>query len=584
MRSPNSRPHYVFLRPALPVTNGIQFSREPALAIPPVDTAPISRNDITPSTSSRRCSVTTSETTPGSLPASTPISLRESPSDSGGSWNTLTPSSTAGTVLETSPPQVEQGPLNKPAVEPTTRVWQPCHRGRGRKKKVPLPLGPKPSVIQRKGPQHGGVRSNPLTDQQRSIAHITRTIVACVNCRFKKGACRPDPIDLADPNNLRPSFVPKSCLGCQRGQELCIRWKMADASLYRKQNAPFQAFSKRWQNMDLVDIVGWASDELRIIDLTQVIVNAPYSVVVRKFVPQDGDMLEEEWSKDGRAQKHAIPPYALANMQSTALMLEGWMTSQVWCYVSGIVFHLDIFIWSTYMEAFRYAGNAQTDDERELIGVAFKLWLACRKTSNPERICGSDCLGVVPVDDTDSPWFKGVPMPPIIIAQMECIMYTKFLRPMSKSVLNRLQKMILSKKKTCWFTTYLVSFILLHSCSMVTRRDYEYARQMSMQSEYANPDSIRDHHKGAEIILTFFHAVNKGSMPFEKILNEAGRQEVAEATQLGPEQIEFVRWTAEWYKSMESYLREVRSRREVRNDLYWVAQLFETDWKAAGTS
>lgn len=39
-------------------------------------------------------------------------------------------------------------------------------------------------------------------------------------------------------------------------------------------------------------------------------------------------------------------------------------------------------------------------------------------------------------------------------------------------------------------------------------------------------------------------------MPFEKTLNEAGRQEVAEATQLGPEQIEFVRCTAEWYKSM----------------------------------
>lgn len=118
--------------------------------------------------------------------------------------------------------------------------------------------------------------------------------------------------------------------------------------------------------MDLVDIVDWASDELRIIDLTQVIVNAPYSVVVRKFVPQDGDMLEEEWSKDGRAQKHAIPPYALANMQSTALMLEGWMTSQVWCYVLGIVFHLDFFIWSTYMEAFRYAGNAQVVQPRQL--------------------------------------------------------------------------------------------------------------------------------------------------------------------------------------------------------------------------
>lgn len=111
---------------------------------------------------------------------------------------------------------------------------------------------------------------------------------------------------------------------------------------------------------------------------------------------------------------------------------------------------------------------------------ALRLWTACRNTSNPHRISGYEKLDVDPVTDHASPWYGHQPMPPIIIAQKECIVYTKILRPLSKAVLKLLHTMITANQKKYWLTIYLTIFILLHSCSMLTRRDADYARQISL--------------------------------------------------------------------------------------------------------
>ena len=71
-------------------------------------------------------------------------------------------------------------------------------------------------------------------------------------------------------------------------------------------------------------------------------------------------------------------------------------------------------------------------------------------------------------------------MPPVIMAQNECIFYTKLLRPTSREVLSKLHELIRANDKKNWLTIYLATFILLHSCSMTTRRDWEYARQISL--------------------------------------------------------------------------------------------------------
>jgi len=72
-------------------------------------------------------------------------------------------------------------------------------------------------------------------------------------------------------------------------------------------------------------------------------------------------------------------------------------------------------------------------------------------------------------------------MPPIMIAQKELVIYMEFLKPLSKTVLAELQELIYANQRKYWFTIYLTLFILLHSCSMITRRDEEYARQINLK-------------------------------------------------------------------------------------------------------
>lgn len=108
-----------------------------------------------------------------------------------------------------------------------------------------------------------------------------------------------------------------------------------------------------------------------------------------------------------------------------------------------------------------------------------RLWVACRKVSHPERLCGEDLLATPKVEDPSSPWFGCVPLPPVIIVQMQCIVYTTLLRPLAKKVRDKLSTMVLANNRKNWMAIYLTIFLLLHSCTMMTRRNEEFARQIN---------------------------------------------------------------------------------------------------------
>ncbi len=186
-----------------------------------------------------------------------------------------------------------------------------------------------------------------------------------------------------------------------------------------------------------------------------------------------------------------------------------------------------------------------------------------------------------------------------MVAQFECIHYTTFLRPWSKAVLKQLNDLVLAKKREYWLTIYYAMFVLLHSCSMITRRDEETARQYAMKTHYANPDSIRAHHSGAQTMLAHFHFINKGVIPFSLPHTKAGKQELAKAADLDDEQVDFVWRTSRMVNDpvrgrfsiprpnlsnkanmdQAATMRWVRERGMVGHDLYWVSMLYDREWK-----
>lgn len=104
-------------------------------------------------------------------------------------------------------------------------------------------------------------------------------------------------------------------------------------------------------------------------------------------------------------------------------------------------------------------------------------------TSLPEKICSKEQVGTT-VEDKSSPYYGTVPVAPVICAQFEVIMFCCLQMPLRGKVLEGLASMMRSNDRRNWFTIYLTLFILLHSCSMTTKRNQEYATQMAMRVSF----------------------------------------------------------------------------------------------------
>lgn len=189
-------------------------------------------------------------------------------------------------------------------------------------------------------------------------------------------------------------------------------------------------------------------------------------------------------------------------------------------------------------------------------------------------------------------------------AQLECIFYSRFLRPRSESVRKLLDGLFQRKTRNVWLTVYLTLFVLLHSCAMLTKRDEEYARQMGFESKYANPGAINALQKGAITLLAHFHGVVGGPAPF-RLAAEGRLGGYKKDWDFTEEQETFLKKTynrmgfmSEYLRHSgicdaadvawplmltplslsEEFLRQVRESGDFHNEWYWISQLYDEDW------
>ncbi|KAK3395142.1 hypothetical protein B0H63DRAFT_462729 [Podospora didyma] len=432
-----------------------------------------------------------------------------------------------------------------------------------------------PAEVSREGPKPRGRYTD---EAKKRKTALTRILKSCIRCRMNRGRCNPD-----ETNPCGPCLTCKGITGPTLCKMPCYRYIVTDASLYREQAAPYQGFTKRWQSMDIIDIPtnDWASPEIRTIVVSPNYVYAPFEFRVREFIPIEGDLLEEKWMTATGMQTAPIPRYALAEMHRTARDMKDYIERNTHNFINATVGSMHPLLWGTYLMAFRHIGNAKTPEECALMANTFRLWVTCRLISNPVHICGEDTLGGRPVYSAESLHNGKVPMPLFMTAQFECINFTSFLRPWSKLVLKQLNELVLAKKREYWFTIYLSMFVLLHSCAMMTKRDEEFARQFDAKTKYANPDSIRAHHTGAQTMLAHFHFINKGVVPFSLPHSPAGRQELARAANLSEEQLAFVWRTSDMVKDarLAERMRDARERNDKGDDFYWISMLYDEEWK-----
>lgn len=110
--------------------------------------------------------------------------------------------------------------------------------------------------------------------------------------------------------------------------------------------------------MNVVDIQDWASDALRTIAVTQDVRGLSYNLVVRQFVPKDGDAVVRTWlGQDGQHKTYYTTPWAIANMEDAGRDLYQFVGENVEPFINHYI-RKDDLLSTTYKMALHRSRSA----------------------------------------------------------------------------------------------------------------------------------------------------------------------------------------------------------------------------------
>ncbi|KAL2271980.1 hypothetical protein VTJ83DRAFT_1351 [Remersonia thermophila] len=422
-------------------------------------------------------------------------------------------------------------------------------------------------------------RRGPFNDPQRQAETAkTRGLKACVRCQMQKIRCQPDP--------NHPAGI---CLTCKNVSKPtlhtleCRRWRLAECTLYRKGKPRGLEFTLRWSNMTLANITDWESPDVRVIDVESTVCPVPLRLHVRKFKPLKGkDATHKTWvDKTGIRKFKPTTPYAIVNMKDAAQHMKAYIAKYFFASMECVLKGRDQWVVETYSFAQKYICRVESEEEKKLLKNFFRLWFAIRRTSTVEHIVGNDTLDMQPeTEDESFPLFGKVPLPPVMIYQLDAILTLGVLDPLRKQVLEDFQKLVQTANPNNWMTVYLITFMLLHSCSMITHENYNNARKHGLRRRYSMPNFISEHHQSANVILHHYHYRTESCNPFKQDWTQRHRTPFAN---MSPEDIMFLERTKELLAQRESIIKKNKEIKLYEHELYFVAQMFEQGWSPRDT-
>lgn len=423
-------------------------------------------------------------------------------------------------------------------------------------------------------------RRKPYEDRERQQdAGKTRGLKACVRCRMQKIRCE---IDKENPKGI--------CLTCQvlSGQKVhnlpCLRYKLTESTLYRTGKGPGLEFTFRWPVMKLKDIDAWASPEVRTIFVESDVCPVPLQLSVKKFVALPGkDSMHRSWMDHKKGVKKTIPttPYAIMDMQKAVQDMRVYVSANIFPCMDFLLKGTDKLIQDTYEFARKHMQRTDSEEERKLLGNYFRLWFAVRRTATMEHIVGEEKLDMVPeTEDPTCPLFGKIPLPPVMIQQLDMILTLGILRPLQKQVLEDFQKLVLANNPRNWMTVYLITFMSLHSCAFITNENYNNARKHGLLRRYSIPNFIQERHHSANVFLAHYHYRTESANPF---VQDWRRRHTTPFAHMSTEEIHFLEHTKLVIKEKEQIFKTNQDNELYEHELYFVAQMFEPNWQPRDT-
>ncbi|KAI0409584.1 hypothetical protein F4802DRAFT_614247 [Xylaria palmicola] len=422
---------------------------------------------------------------------------------------------------------------------------------------------------QRPPPARRGPFRNPH-DRERTAE--TRRIGSCIRCRMQRIRCETNPDNKAG-----------TCLTCLRVSNVkvwrmpCLRYKITDVRLFKPGPVKGHEWTRRWVEGVPDDISHWASAETRRVRVTEGYTETTVELRVRQFVPQEGDSLERSWYHDGIRKQVTIPAYAIVNLEEAKSAYSSYISRSLPECCKKILLGKDKLLGATYLMALKTARDPAADEkEKELLKKALQLWMAVRMTTKSTVIVGEETLGMSPdiMDDT-SPLRGKIPLPPVMGAQIELVLIHQIQSSLRREMLENLQTITQANKQHTWFTTYLITFILLHNVALLCQHDAGYARKHGMKTRFAREDMVREYQLGANILLAYFHYCNKGIYPFSP---ECKEQDLTTLAALNEAKSQFVKYTKTHVERQKKPWAKLRESNDYENDFYYISQLYEENW------
>ncbi|RYC64825.1 hypothetical protein CHU98_g1373 [Xylaria longipes] len=402
-------------------------------------------------------------------------------------------------------------------------------------------------------------RRGPFRNQHdRERTAETRRIGSCIRCRMQRIRCETNPDDKAG-----------TCLTCLRVSNVkvwrmpCLRYKITDVRLFKPGQVKGHEWTRRWVEGVPDDISHWASAETRRVRVTEGYTELTVELRVRQFVPQDGDSLERSWVHNGVKKWVAIPAYAIVNLEEAKSAYSSYISRSLPECCKKILLGKDKLLAATYVMALKTARDpTTTENEKELLKKALQLWMAVRMTTKSTVIVGEETLGMTPdIMDETSPLQGKIPLPPVMGAQIELVLIHQIQSSLRREMLENLQTITQANKQHTWFTTYLITFILLHNVALLCQHDTGYARKHGMKTRFAREDMVREYQLG---IYPFSAECKEQDLTTLAALNEAKTQ--------------FIRQTKAHVERHRKSWAKLRESNDYENDFYYISQLYEENW------
>ncbi|KAH7035126.1 uncharacterized protein B0I36DRAFT_360550 [Microdochium trichocladiopsis] len=421
--------------------------------------------------------------------------------------------------------------------------------------------------------KRGPFRSN---DERERTAE-TRKIGSCIRCRMQRIRCEIDPDDKHG-----------TCLTCQRVSSVkiwrlpCLRYKITDVRLFKPGPVKGYEWTRRWTEGVPGDISLWESPDTKFVRVTEGYTKHNILLRVRRFVPQDGDSLSRTWVANGLKREVRIPAYAIVNLDEAKNAYDDYIKSGYYECCKSILKSKAKLLHATYLMAIKASQDPQTPDkERELLTKALRLWMAIRLTTKSTVIVGSETLGMDrDIMDNTSPLHGQIPLPPVMGAQIELVLIHQIQSALRRELLENLQAMTQANKHKTWFTTYLVTFILLHNVALLCQHDAGYARKHGMKTRFAREDMVQEYQTGANILLAYFHYCTKGVFPFSMDCKD---QDLSTLAELDESKTKVVLATRKVVKEHRNQWAKIRQSADYENDLFYISQLYEEHWSPLPT-